>query len=138
MFRFKTTLVLFPQSMGVFSLFVCFLGLHPWHVEVPRLGVQLELQLPAYITGIATWDPSCIFNLCHSSWQCQILSLLRQAQDWTCNLMVPSQILFHCTTMGTPQVCFNFFVSSLTHWSFIEYCVISTYLWIFQFSYCNF
>ena len=24
-------------------LFVCFLGLHPWHLEVPRLVIQLEL-----------------------------------------------------------------------------------------------
>ena len=29
-----------------FCLFVCFLGPHLWHVEVPRLGVELELQLP--------------------------------------------------------------------------------------------
>ena len=25
-----------------------FLGLHPWHMELPGLGVELELQLPAY------------------------------------------------------------------------------------------
>ena len=31
-----------------FLFFVfCFLGPHPWHMEVPRLGVQLELQLLA-------------------------------------------------------------------------------------------
>ena len=29
--------------------FFCFLGLHPWYMEVPRLGVELEQQLPAYI-----------------------------------------------------------------------------------------
>ena len=35
------------------KVFVClFLGLHPWHIEVPSLGVEMELQLPAY--GIAT------------------------------------------------------------------------------------
>ena len=27
-----------------------FLGPHPQHVEVPRLGIELELQLPAYTT----------------------------------------------------------------------------------------
>ena len=27
-------------------------------MEVPRLGVELELQLPAYTTATATWDPS--------------------------------------------------------------------------------
>ena len=26
-----------------FFFFFVFLGLHPWHVEVPRLGVQSEL-----------------------------------------------------------------------------------------------
>ena len=36
------------------SVFFCgFLGLHLWHMEVPRLGVQLELQLPAYAHGNA-------------------------------------------------------------------------------------
>ena len=28
------------------------------HMEVPRLGVELELQLLAYTTATATWDPS--------------------------------------------------------------------------------
>ena len=28
-----------------------FLGLHLWHMEVPRLGVELELQQPAYATA---------------------------------------------------------------------------------------
>ena len=39
-------------------LFLVFLGPYPWHMEVPRLGVKLELQLPAYTTATATWDPS--------------------------------------------------------------------------------
>ena len=50
-----------------------FLGPHQWHIEVPRLEVKSELQLPAYTTATATWDPSHICNLYHSSWQCQIL-----------------------------------------------------------------
>lgn len=38
--------------IDIYLFFVCcFLGLHPRHVEVPRLGVQLELQLPAYATA---------------------------------------------------------------------------------------
>ena len=32
----------------VFFSFLFFLGLHPRHMEVPRLGVGLELQLLAY------------------------------------------------------------------------------------------
>ena len=41
-------------------LFVCFfsLGLYLLHVEVPRLGAELELQLLAYDTTIATQDPN--------------------------------------------------------------------------------
>ena len=35
-----------------------FLGLHPQHMEVPRQGVQSQLQLPAYPTATAMPDPS--------------------------------------------------------------------------------
>ena len=41
-----------------FFFFFCFLGLHPRHMKVPRLGVQSELQLPVYTTATATPDPS--------------------------------------------------------------------------------
>ena len=38
-----------------FYLFIyCFLGLYPWHMDVPGLGVESEVQLPAYTTAIAT------------------------------------------------------------------------------------
>ena len=46
-------------------------------MEVPRLGVELELQLPAYTTATATQDLSHVCNLYHSSWQYQILNLVR-------------------------------------------------------------
>ena len=32
-----------------------FSGPHPRHMEVPRLGVESELQPLAYTTAIATW-----------------------------------------------------------------------------------
>ena len=38
-------------------------------MDVPRLGVELELQLPAYATVTAKQDLSCICNLLHSSQQ---------------------------------------------------------------------
>ena len=63
-----------------FFLFV-FLGPHLWHIEVPRLGVKSELELLAYTTATATPDPSCIFDLHHNSWQCQILNPLSEARD---------------------------------------------------------
>ena len=53
-----------------------FLWLHLWHMEVPRLGVISELQLPAYAIATATPDQSCICGLCCSSQQCQILNPL--------------------------------------------------------------
>ena len=37
-----------------FFFFWSFLGLH---MEFPRLGVELELQLPTYTTAIATPNP---------------------------------------------------------------------------------
>ena len=36
-----------------FCFCFCFLGLHPQHMEVPRLGVESELQLLAYATATA-------------------------------------------------------------------------------------
>ena len=56
-----------------------FLGPHLWHMEVPALGVESELQLPDYTTATATWDPSHICDLRHRLQQCQILNPLREA-----------------------------------------------------------
>ena len=62
-----------PTKMPFF--FCCFfLGLHPQHVEVPRLGVESELQPPAYTRATARPDPSCVCNLHHSSQQCGSLT----------------------------------------------------------------
>ena len=58
----------------LFVFCFCFLGLHLWHMEVPRLGVESELQLLAFATATATQDPSCICSLHHISQQCQILN----------------------------------------------------------------
>ena len=81
---------------------IAFLGLHLQHMEVPRLGVELELQLPAYTTAIATQDLSYICNLPHSSRQRQIPDPLSEARNQIHILMDTSQICFHCTTMETP------------------------------------
>ena len=75
------------------------LGPYPWHMEVPRLGVQSELQQPAYTTATATWDLSCLFNLHHSSWQCRIPYPLNKARDQTRILMDVNQICFCGATM---------------------------------------
>ena len=44
--------------LGVFfGLFFICLGLHPWHMEVSRLGAELELLLPAYTAAAAAATP---------------------------------------------------------------------------------
>ena len=75
-------------------------------MDVPRLGVQLELWLLAYATAAAMPDPSQICSVQYSSWQCQILNPLSEAGDRICNLMVPSRIRFCCTKTETPIFCF--------------------------------
>ena len=61
-------------------------------MEVPRLGVKLELQLPAYATAMQ--DPSHVCDLHHRPWQHQTLNPLSEARDQTHNLMVPGWISF--------------------------------------------
>ena len=56
-----------PSFFLFMSALLLFLGPHPWHMEVPRLGVKSELQLPAYATATAMPDPSCLYDLHHSS-----------------------------------------------------------------------
>ena len=45
---------------------------------VPRLGVELELQLPAYTTATAMLDLSYVCDLHHSSRHCGIFNLLSE------------------------------------------------------------
>ena len=75
--------------------FLIFLGPHPQHMEVPRLGVKLELQTQAYTTTTATLGLSHICDLHHSSRQRWILNLLKEARDRICVLMDATQVCFH-------------------------------------------
>ena len=71
--------LLTPHSLSPFFWEGFFLGSHLQHMEVPRLGAELELQPPAYTTVTAMWD------LHHSSQQHHILNPLVEARV----LMVP-------------------------------------------------
>jgi len=71
-------------------------------MKIPRLGVELELQLLAYTTATATWDTS---YLCCSLWQCWILNPPSEARGWTHILMDASWVRYHCTTMGALRFC---------------------------------
>ena len=77
-------------------IYFCFLGLHAQHMEAPRLGAELELQLLAYTTATATAtrDVSRVFNLHYSLWQRQIPEPLSEARDRICILIDTSQTHF--------------------------------------------
>ena len=77
-----------------FFFFLTLKGLYLQHIEVPRLRVELEPQLPAFTTATATQDPSCVCDLHYSSQQGRILNPLSEARDRTCVLVDASQIRF--------------------------------------------
>ena len=99
-------------SLSLFFFF-WFLGLHLRHMEVPRLGIESELQLPASTT--ATPDPSSVCSLHHSSQQRWILNPLSEARDRTHILMDTSRVHYCLAMTGTPphpllktQHCYTF------------------------------
>lgn len=83
------------------------LGPHLWHMEIPRLAVELELQLPANAAATATPDPSHICGLHHSSQQCLILNPPSGARDQTPILIDTSQVHFCSATTGTACTTFD-------------------------------
>ena len=97
---------LFLLLVLIFFFFFFFLGPHPWHKEVPRLGLELELQLPASTTAKATWYPSLICNLHHRSWQRQIFNALNEARNQTRILTDTGRVLYCWDIMGTPVMIF--------------------------------
>ena len=70
-------------------------GLHQWHMEVPRIAVESEIQLLAQATAAATRDLNQVCDLHHSSWQRQIPDPLSKARDQTCILMDTSYVRYH-------------------------------------------
>ena len=60
------------MSIFICKSFLCFTLLFrvaPVAYRNPRLGAEMELQLPAYAMATAMWDLSLAFDLYHSSWQ---------------------------------------------------------------------
>ena len=60
-----------------------------------RLGIESELQLPAYIIATATPDLSCICDLHHSSQGRWILNPLTEVRNRTHALMDTSWVCYH-------------------------------------------
>ena len=80
-------LPLLPQVGMDFNFFpFSFLQSYLQHMEAPRLGVRLDLQLSACTTATAMRDLSHVCDLHHNLQQCRILSPLSKARDRTCVL----------------------------------------------------
>ena len=115
--NFSPTMTL-PSRIFFFFVFA-FLGPHLRHMEVPRLGVESELQLSAYTTATATWDLNDVCKLHHSLWQRWILNPMSEASDWIPILMDISQAPYLWAITGTSpltlliQTFFSLF--SLSH-----------------------
>ena len=73
-------------------------------MEVPKLGVKLDLHLLAYAIAAATDDLSHIYDLHCSLKQCQILNLVRKARDRTCLLMDTGQFLIPLRHNGNSMI----------------------------------
>ena len=93
----------------------------PRNMEVPRPGVESDLQLPAYTTAIATWDLSHIFALHQSLQQHWIFNTLSEARDWTCVLMDASRVCYHWAMTGLLSIFIVAFSSYLKQRHMIKY-----------------
>ena len=82
-------------------------------MEIPRLGVKLELQLLAYTIATAMWDLGRICNLYCNSWQCRILHPLSEARDRIHILMDASQACNFLSHNGNSYLCLFFPASYL-------------------------
>ena len=129
--RFHITFSYFMLFIYLYlNLFFCFLGLHLQHIEVPGPGDKSELQLPAYTTARVMRDPSSVWDLHHSSWQCRIPDLLSKAKDLTCIFMNTSRVCFCWATTGTSYISIYFC---------ILYCLIFCFMSLFNIYFlCNY
>ena len=90
--------------MTLFFLVFCLFRAAPVAYGVPRLGVESELELPAYTTTSATWDPSHVCNLHHSSWECWILNPLIEPGIKPASSWILVGFVNHWAMMGIPCI----------------------------------
>ena len=83
----------FVLTGSFFFFFFPFLGRHLHHMEVPRIGAELQLQLLTYTTATTTQDPSHICDLHHSLQRHWILNPWSEARDGTHILMDTNLVL---------------------------------------------
>uniref|UniRef100_A0A4X1T6U6 4-aminobutyrate--2-oxoglutarate transaminase n=1 Tax=Sus scrofa TaxID=9823 RepID=A0A4X1T6U6_PIG len=80
-------------------------------MEVPRPGVQSELQLLACTTASATQNPSCICNLHHSSRPCGILNPQSEARGRT-HILVDAPRVLNPLSHNRTSSTVSFFINS--------------------------
>ena len=85
----------------LFCFGYCFLGLHPQHTEVPRL----EATAASPHQNHSNARSELYLRPTPQLRQCWILNPLSETRNRTRDLMIPSQICFHCAGTGTPD-CF--------------------------------
>ena len=73
-------------------------------MEVPRLGVKSELQLPFYTTATAMQDLSQVYNLSTAHHNARSLNPLSKIRDLACILTNTSRVCYLWATTGTPQL----------------------------------
>ena len=66
-----------------YFIFFYFLELQVWPMEVPGIGIELDLQLLAYAAATAMRGPSRTCNLHQSSQQLWILNSLNETSSQT-------------------------------------------------------
>ena len=98
---------LYQRFYGQKNFFSCFLGPHIWHMDVPRQGVKLELQLLAYSTATAT---PCLSHV----WGTYITGHgnARSLTHWARPGIAPAssdttQLRYCWATIGTPRNAFE-------------------------------
>ena len=103
-----------PHSVQAPDLDFFFLGLLPWHMEVSRLGDELELQQLAYTTATAALDPSLLWDLCntYSLRQHWIGNPLSKAGDWT-RILMDTMLNFQTRWAATGTLDVNFLYINL-------------------------
>ena len=100
----------------LFLFLFCFLGMHLWHVEIPRWGVKLEFQLPAYATAKkhGIWVKSVTYTTAHGNTG-SLTHWTRPGIESTSS-WIQAGFLTCSATMGTPIISIlKFIKQSTTH-----------------------
>ena len=98
------SLLILEAIFFFFFFFFFFFGPNLWHMEIPKLGVELELVAAYFGAATATRDPShCTCDLYPSSQNHQILNPLSKASSV---LTDATQVRYCWARTGTPRATF--------------------------------